>query len=322
MHAGVPRVETERDVGPRDRELLGGKYEYAGGRDKEGGQWGGGFRSWLKRGLPPTCAAAVAPTPTSLLPSEFHVIHPRWMHASINMVVRSPSCDRTRPLAETNRERDEEREIHACAGCVWEIQLRPLARRASYRYHNSKKSDAPPPPSSCPRPRRSRRCPLAFPSAPFLYIVCMCMYVYIYIYKTSLYVYITPPTLPTFLFIGFVGKSSPFPLAHFLLRVLRPCALPPCYFYHPLVALLLFFFPNHRLHLSTVVVIALLLALFSHLLRPLFLPFFLLFRFLSPRVTSRLSPNTLTGISFSKAANCARWLLSSSSSFLVERTRN
>lgn len=36
MHVGVPRVETERDVGPRDRELWGGKYEYAGERARQG----------------------------------------------------------------------------------------------------------------------------------------------------------------------------------------------------------------------------------------------------------------------------------------------
>lgn len=138
------------------------------------------------------------------------------------------------------------------AGCAWEIQLRPLARRASYRYHNSKNSNAPPPPpSSCPH--RSRYCPLAFPSAPFPYIV------YI-IY--SLYVYITSPTLPTFLFIGFVGKSPPSlaPPPH----VLR--ALPPYYLYHPLVTLLLLFFlPNHRLHSSAVVVALLPAFIFSPL---------------------------------------------------------
>lgn len=35
MHASVLRVETERDIGPGDRELRGGggKYEYAEGRD-------------------------------------------------------------------------------------------------------------------------------------------------------------------------------------------------------------------------------------------------------------------------------------------------
>lgn len=107
-----------------------------------------------------------------------------------------------------------------------EIQLRPLARRASYRYHNSKNSDAPlpppPPPSSCPR--RSRCCPLAFPSAPFPYII--------YI-KHIFYMYITSPALPTFLFICFVRKpplaSSPASsvLVHFRLATSLSYPSPP-----------------------------------------------------------------------------------------------
>lgn len=167
---------------------------------------------------------------------------------------------------------------------------------------------------------RRHRCPLVRVKVVVLllflpHLSCLCMRVRAraraHVYVTSLYVYITPtpPTLPTFLFIGFVGKSSPSLLAHFHSRVLCPSVLPPCYILpslSPPIAFLLFFLPNHRLHLSTIVVIALLLVLFSHFLRPLFLLFFLPFRFLSPRVISCLSPNTLTGISFSNAANCAR----------------
>lgn len=106
--------------------------------------------------------------------------------------------------------------IHACAGCAWEIQLRPLARRVI---------------DIITRRTPMRRRPLVrvrvivvvvlSPFLPHLFrIYC--------IYKTHpLYVYITPPTLPTFLFIGFVGKIPFSPASSFTSSSLCTSALLP-----------------------------------------------------------------------------------------------
>lgn len=121
--------------------------------------------------------------------------------------------------------------------------------------------------------------------SPFLPHLSRILYVYI-TYTFYMYNDLRPYQL------FYLSALSENPL---LASYLRPCALPFCYSSTPLVTLrlLLFsFLPNHRLHSSTVVV-ALLPALFSHFLCPLFFLFFhqsVSFLHESPRSSPRRPP--------------------------------
>lgn len=146
-------------------------------------------------------------------------------------------------------------------------------------------------------------CPLAFPSARSYML-----------YDTHALTHIPAFDLTNFFIYRLCRKISRPPassLAFSILVHFRLATFSISWLHSPF---LIPFLPNPRLYSSTVV-IALLLALFFHLLCPLFLPFF--YRHSVSSLHESTPRHSTASVSFSKKVNCARCLSSSSSSFLL-----